>query len=147
MPPPDAPQSAANGVIGKIEQIDDIDKPLTWEPSLLFLKYGILTMLTGTFCFLIVLGFVAPQQTSRAIGVLLLILLNLVAWNLLVRGKICALVFLLVVGVWSVITGVSVLNGGVRTPSIVAYLLIVMTAGWRSVRAPPGSWPRFPAFA
>src|SRR5512133_450057 len=104
---------------------DDIDSPISWEPSLAFLKYAIAANLVGAVTFLIFANFVTPGQPARFVGPVLLALVAVTAWYLLSRRRLHASVNVLAIGAWLVITGASAFNGGVRAPIIVAYPLMV----------------------
>lgn len=109
---------------------DEVDNPTSWELSVDFLKYGIAAMSISACSFLIILHFVAPDQGMRGIGSIFFVLLGSIAWALMARGKIRLVVYLLAIGAWVIITAVSIVNGGVRTPMIAAYPLVILTAGW-----------------
>ena len=104
--------------------------PPYFEPSVLFLKLAIGCLIAGSLGFLLVIYTMAPDQVGRAVGPVVMFLLALVAWFLLARGRTKACVTTLVLGIWMVAAGVSVFNGGVRTPIVITYPLIIMMAGW-----------------
>lgn len=109
---------------------DDIDSPISWEPSRTFLKYAIAANLVGAVTFLILARVVAPDQPARLVGAVLLALVAVTAWYLLSRGRLHASVNVLAIGVWIIITGASAFNGGVRAPLIAAYPLMILMSGW-----------------
>ena len=105
------------------------DNPSSWTPSLVYLKLFVTTVLLGDFCFLIVIALFAPSQASRAVGPSVLAAISAMAWVMLARGKTKAAINTLTYGVWAVVTGIAVFNGGLRTPIVFAYPLIILSVG------------------
>ena len=108
----------------------DIDNPASRGPSLAFLKYVIAALLTGAIGFLIVILVFAPDQHVRAVGPVLMAVVAAVAGFFLSRGQVRATLNVLAFGIWTVATGIAVFNGGVRTPIVIAYPVIIMMTGW-----------------
>ncbi len=112
------------------------DGAISREFSIEFLRYSIAALLAGAVAFLIVIRVVAPDQLARNIGPGMAVVLLSVVWILLWRGKLRAAVNLMMVGTWIIVTGICIFNGGVRTPVVIAYPLLVVYVGWRtSLRA------------
>ncbi len=109
---------------------DDIDNPASREPSLAFLRYTIAALLAGAIGFLIVILAFAPNQHVRAVGPVLMAVVAGIAGFFLSRGRIPATLNVLAFGIWTVATGIAVFNGGVRTPIVIAYPVIIMMTGW-----------------
>ena len=109
---------------------EKIDESMFWEPSIIFLRLTVVILLLGSVAFLAILFSVVPNQTFRAVGPLAMCLVAVAAWFLLSRRRIKACVTLLVIGVWTVATGMSVLNGGVRAPIVIIYPQVILLAGW-----------------
>ena len=107
-----------------------IDDPVTWEPSVAFLKIAIALIIGGATAFIIAIFVVVPEQKTRVLGVLLLQLLAGAAWYLLARGKVTAAAMTLGVGVWVYFTGVAVFLGGINAPGLLAYPIIILLVGW-----------------
>ena len=82
------------------EPSTSIDNPLLWEPSISFLKIGIVFILIGITAFEIFLFMFAPAQTGRALAGLVLVLIALAAWFMLSHGRIQATVAVLGLGTW-----------------------------------------------
>jgi PAS domain-containing protein len=110
---------------------EDPDSAISREFSLKFLRYAVAILMAGAAAFLAVLRLVAPDQIGRAIGPAMAIMLMAVVWILLWRGRTRAAVNVMAVGTWFIVTGICVFNGGVRTPIIIVYPLLIMYAGWR----------------
>ncbi|MDP2822097.1 MAG: sensor domain-containing diguanylate cyclase [Sulfuritalea sp.] len=113
------------------QPIDEIDNRISREFSVIFLRYAIATLLTGAIAFLMVIRLAAPDQTARAVGPALVLLVAVTAWVLLARGRTQAAVNVVAIGLWIVVTGIAIFNGGVRTPIIIAYPLLIIYTGWR----------------
>ena len=112
------------------EALAQTDPLSVWPAPHRFLRSAIVSISVGCIAFLLmVLGY-EPQQHARMVGPGFLLVLCAVAWWLLARRRLRAGVFLLVIGSWILVTGICAFNGGVRTPVIVAYPLILIMAGW-----------------
>lgn len=109
---------------------DEIDNPASWAPSLAFLKATIAALLVGALASLVGLFLVAPQQTSRAIGPVMVSLVAAVGWYLLSRGKTQTTIIVMAYGIWTVVTGIALFTDGVHAPVIIAYPLIILMIGW-----------------
>jgi len=103
---------------------------MSWQPTLTFLRYAIVTILAGSACFMVaVFGFM-PEQITQAYGAIALTGVALVGAWLLQRQHYSAAVIWLAGGVWSCVTGISLFHQGVRTPIFFAHPLIVLFLGW-----------------
>ncbi len=109
---------------------DKVDSPLSWEPSLTFLRYAIAALLAGSGAFIAVVRFTTPDQAARYAGPALMALVAAAAWLLLASGRTRACLNSLAIGSLIVITGTAVFNGGVRTPVIIAYPVMILMIGW-----------------
>ena len=107
-----------------------IGNSLSWHPTLPFLRYAVPALLLGSFGVLVVLLATMPEQPIRASGPLAMVLVTATSWLLLRQGKTQAAIHTLAFGSWLTITGVVVLYGGLRTPALIAYPLIIMMNGW-----------------
>ena len=105
-----------------------------WKPSLAFLQRTIAAILVGALTFLIVVRLIAPDQSGRMVGPALIALVAVSAWHFLSRGRTQAAVKVLAVGIWMATTGISVFYGGVHTPVVVAYPIIILMFGWLTSR-------------
>ncbi len=109
---------------------ETIDQPVLWEPSIAFLKFAIAFVLAGCVAFEIALFIFAPDQTMRALTVLMLVLITGTAWFFLSRGMIRAVVLTMGIGTWGYITFASFFFGGVNGTSIIIYPLTILLTGW-----------------
>ncbi len=112
------------------EGLENIDEPMSWEPSRQFLQIAIRVVALGSIGFICVVLLLAPQQHARMVGPAFLAGVSAVAWLLQAGDRIRSGGVLLVVGSWIVSTGICVFNGGVRTPVVIAYPLLIVLAGW-----------------
>ncbi|MCF8176408.1 MAG: hypothetical protein K9K30_14310, partial [Burkholderiaceae bacterium] len=113
-------------------KLDDaaVNQPISWEPSLAFLKFAIAALLVGAAATLIALRVLAPHQTIRLVGPILISLVALAGWFFLARGLIQVTVKVLAIGTWLAIAGISMLTGGVRAPVIIAFPVLIIMIGW-----------------
>ncbi|MDO8448325.1 MAG: sensor domain-containing diguanylate cyclase [Rhodoferax sp.] len=109
---------------------DDIDSPLSGQPSVVFLRYCIAALVVGTIAVVLVLYLAAPHQTGRAFAPLLLLLVAATAWYLIGRGRTRAAILVMAVGAWTAMTGTAVFTGGVQAPAVIAYPVIILMTGW-----------------
>jgi hypothetical protein len=107
---------------------DATDAMTAWPAPDRFLPSASISI--GCIAFLLMVLWYAPQQHARMVGPGFLLMLCAVAWTLQANGRVRAGVFLLVTGSWALVTGICVFNGGVRTPVMIAYPLILIMAGW-----------------
>ena len=112
------------------EGLDNIAEPMYWGPSRQFVRRAIISICIGAIGFLGVVLLFAPQQHARMVGPSVLLAVGVVAWMFEASGRVRASVMVLVVGSWIVAVAICVFNGGVRTPVVVAFPLIVVMAGW-----------------
>ncbi len=108
----------------------EIDAPASREPSLILVKYTVAVVLIGAVVTEMALGVVIPNASASLLAPLLLLVVALAGWYLLARGRVGAAIRVLVLGVWSVMTGVAVVTGGVHAPVVIVYPLIILMAGW-----------------
>jgi diguanylate cyclase (GGDEF)-like protein len=108
----------------------DIESPISWEPSLSFLKYAIASQLIGSLAVLVALRVLAPDQNLRTLASVLVFLTALVGWHLLRRRRIFATIYVLAYGVWTVVTVIAAFTGGVRAPAVIVYPVIILMVGW-----------------
>ena len=89
-----------------------------------------MTVLVAAFGFMAVIRLMVPDQITRYLGPVIGIFLAISAWGFLLAGKLRAAVQWLAAGTWVLVTVVALFQGGVRTPAVVAYPVIVMLMGW-----------------
>ena len=106
------------------------DLPLTWEPSLAFVKYAIAAILAASAVYLVALAIVAPEQSWRPAAVIGLMLMTSLAGRLLARGRMALAVASLAIGVWLFITITAVFLGGISGTTLIIYPLVILLVGW-----------------
>ena len=109
---------------------DEIDNPISWEPSLAFLKFAIAALLVGSLGVLIANRFLAPDQTLRTLGSVLVSVVAVSGWYLLSRGRTRAAINVLAYGEWIVVTALAAITGGVRAPVAFVYPVLILMIGW-----------------
>jgi diguanylate cyclase (GGDEF)-like protein/PAS domain S-box-containing protein len=109
----------------------EIDNPISWEPSIAFLRYTIGALLICASAFSVLVLLVAPDQILvRLPGPLVMCLLAAVGWVLLERGQHRASIHFMAYGVLSCAFVIAFFNGGVRSTMVVSYPLIILMIGW-----------------
>ena len=103
---------------------------ISWQPTLTFLHYAILTILSGTACFVLVVFSLLPEHASQAWGQMIMAAVALVGAWLLWRRHYPQAILWLAAGVWSTITGMALMHDGVRTPIYFAHPIVVIFLGW-----------------
>ena len=109
---------------------DAVEHPITWDPSLTFLKAAIGFILAGNAIFAFGVLLFSEGQVVRAATALVFLMVGVGAWIMLARGRVRVAVWLLFIGVWLVLTAAAYFNNGVRSTAIVFYPLVITLAGW-----------------
>jgi diguanylate cyclase (GGDEF)-like protein/PAS domain S-box-containing protein len=103
---------------------------MSWQPTLTFLNYAIVTILVGAASFLVaVLGFM-PDQMSQGYGAIAMAAVAGVGAVLLHRQLYTAAIYWLAGGVWLSVVGIAYFHQGVRTPIYYVLPIIVFFLGW-----------------
>ncbi len=117
--------------LAREKKIDNHGAPLiAGAPSLALARFGVFAVLAGALITLVGLGFVAPEPSVRTAGPALLLLIAVIGWYFIVRGRIAAALYVLAFGVWTVMTVIAVFTGGVRSPVVIAYPVLILMSGW-----------------
>ncbi len=103
---------------------------MSWQPTLTFLHYAIVTILSGSLCFGAVIFILLPQYSTLAWGQLVMSAVALAGAWLLARKRYQAAVIWMASGVWATITGIALFHDGVRTPIYFAHPIVVIFLGW-----------------
>jgi len=106
------------------------DTPYSWQPTLAFLRYTVVTILAASAVFLFVIFVFLPEQRARAVGPAMLSLVALVSAGLLRSGRQRTAVLFLASGVWVAVTIVATLHGGIRSTIYYVYPLVIFLLGW-----------------
>jgi PAS domain S-box-containing protein len=94
------------------------------------LQVGLWVMLGMAVIAVMLQPVLAPRESSRAIGALMMIPTALLAMWLIRRQRVRAAVITLVFGSWLVVTLNSTVHGGVFAAGIYAYPILVAICGW-----------------
>ena len=101
-----------------------------WMPSPVLFGYALMAVFTGALAFMVLIRWVTPEQTLRYFGPGLGACVSLVSGVLLLRGKLNASIKVFAVGLWLMTTLIVIVHGGLHTPIMIAYPVIVMLIGW-----------------
>ncbi|MFN7713832.1 MAG: putative bifunctional diguanylate cyclase/phosphodiesterase [Curvibacter sp.] len=104
--------------------------PASWQPTLTFLRYAIVTILTGATLYGAIILIFLPDQPTRAIGPGLIAMVALLSAYLLRQGRSHEAILLLAGGIWLAMMVASVVFGGVRSTIYYAYPLVIFVLGW-----------------
>jgi PAS domain S-box-containing protein len=100
-----------------------------WEPSKAYLRLFIGIVLVSDLLFIASIVLYAPAQMMRVVGpVVLAVIVAAAAWRLR-SGNVKSTIRTLTYGVWLVVTGIAIANGGLRTPIVYAYPVIILGVG------------------
>lgn len=98
--------------------------------SQLFFRLAVLTLFIGCGVYLVLLRVYVPGQWARtlapAVGMVVAALAAVLTW----RGQAWLAVRFLAIGVWLLITIPSFFLGGVHTPVIIAYPVVLLLVAW-----------------
>jgi diguanylate cyclase (GGDEF)-like protein len=107
-----------------------------WGNAQAFVQAAIIALAMGGMVFLVLVILIAPDQTYRMLSSLGLVVLAIASWLMVREGRVQSAINLLGVGFWLTITATAIYHGGVNTPVVYAYPLVIFIAGWlMSVRA------------
>jgi diguanylate cyclase (GGDEF)-like protein/PAS domain S-box-containing protein len=104
--------------------------PVNGEPPTSFLQFIFLVVLVGEAIYLGIHFSVAPEQRFRIVGPILMSLATVIGWVLYRKGHVLHSFKFLVFSGWTIITGVAVINGGIKIPLTYAYPLVILMSGW-----------------
>ena len=103
---------------------------LSWQPTVAFLRYAILTILVGSACYVAVIFIVLPEDPARAYGPFMMSTVALIAAWLLRRGRVHAAVVLTISGIWLIILVIAITRGGIKVPIYYGHPLLIFLLGW-----------------
>jgi diguanylate cyclase (GGDEF)-like protein/PAS domain S-box-containing protein len=105
-------------------------QPASWQPTLAFLRYTVVTILAASAVFLLVILLFLPEQRPRAVGPAMLSLVALLSAALLRANRPGAAVLTMAAGVWVSVTVIATLFGGIRSTIYYVYPLVIFLLGW-----------------
>lgn len=94
------------------------------------LRYVVGALLLGPLITVLALGSVFPDALLNFIAPSAIFLLGLVSGYLIHRERIIAAIRLMAIGLWTAVTGIAIFSGGVQSPVVVVYPVIILMAGW-----------------
>ncbi len=109
---------------------DEIDEPISWEPSRTFLRFAVFALLVGSGLMMVALRLISPDQPLRNLGPALMIGFALALAYLLYGNRIAGAVKMMTAGALVLVSLIAVFTGGVLSPLTVAYPLIILLSGW-----------------
>jgi len=109
---------------------ETLNDPITWEPSLAFVRYSISALLIGTALFALAILVFYPEMKWRLLGPVLMALVGLVGWHLIRQGRPQVALKTMAVGMWGIVSVVVFFNGGILAPAYYIFPILVMLSGW-----------------
>ena len=94
------------------------------------LRYMVAALLLGPPITLLALSSVLMDSPVNLLGPPAIFTVGLVGWYLISIDKISAAIKLMLTGIWIVITGIAIFSGGLRSPAMVVYPILVLMTGW-----------------
>lgn len=101
-----------------------------WQPTPKLMRYAVGAVFFGALAFMAVIRWLTPEQTSRYFGPGMGLVVSVIAGVYLSRGMLSASIRAFAIGLWLMTTFIVLLHGGLQTPIIVAYPVIVMLIAW-----------------
>lgn len=115
----------------RVENTRDAPDSLRNQQTLLpLLRYAVGALLLGPLITMLALGSVFPDALLNFIAPSVIFLLGLVSGYLIHRKRITAAIRLMAIGLWTAVTGIAFFTGGVQSPVVVVYPVIILMAGW-----------------
>jgi len=106
------------------------------QPSVGLLRFAIAALIIGPIATLLALGSTLPSMAVNYFGPFMMLAVALTGWFFLAHGQIDRATSVLVYGVCAATTLIATFTGGVRSPVVVVYPVIILIFGWlRDVRA------------
>ena len=96
------------------------------------LKFVIAALVIGPLATLLALGSTVPDAPVNYLGPMMMLSVALTGWAFVSRGQFNLAAHLMVYGVCAAITGIAAFTGGVRSPAVVVYPVLILVFGWLS---------------
>jgi diguanylate cyclase (GGDEF)-like protein/PAS domain S-box-containing protein len=94
------------------------------------LRYLVAALLLGPPITLLALSSVLMDSPVNFLGPPAIFMVGLVGWYFISVGKFSTAIKLMLAGLWIAITGIAIFSGGLRSPVMVVYPILVLMAGW-----------------
>lgn len=104
--------------------------PISQESSQTILRYTIAALVIGPIVTAVLLGPAMPDARVNFAGPLMMIAVALTGWGFLLRGHIAVATNVLGVGTCLALGGIAALTGGVRSPVVIIFPVIILIYGW-----------------
>ncbi len=115
---------------------DPLPEPQTAKSDNLdFLKVAMIIVVVGGSAGAVLVGILAPGQSRRLVGFFFSALAAVLTLIEIRRGRVDRAYWMLTYGAWAGLTVSAAINGGMNAPSILAYPVLILIAGWvKSIR-------------
>jgi len=100
------------------------------QPAFALLKYATVALATTAALTLLALGSGLGDTAVNTVGPGSMLAVALLTWVLLKRGKVELAATTLVLGITAGMTGIAVFTGGIRSPVVIVYPLLIAVYGW-----------------
>jgi len=104
--------------------------PISHESSRALLRYAIAAMVIGPVVTALLLGPAMPDATVNYAGPAMMIAVALTGWLFLARGRVVAATNILGCGACLALAGIAAFTGGVRSPVMIVFPLVILIYGW-----------------
>lgn len=104
--------------------------PISREATQTLLRYTIVAMVLVPLATALVLGPAMPDATVNVIGPLLMLAVALLGWLALHGGHIALATHILGCGTCLALTGIAAFTGGVRSPVLIVFPVVILIYGW-----------------
>lgn len=109
----------------------DDDGDLNAHQALMpLLRYMVAALLLGPILTLLALSPVLTDSPANFLGPPAIFMVGLAAWYLISVHRINAAIKLTMAGIWITITGIAIFSGGLRSPAMVVYPVLILMTGW-----------------
>jgi len=104
--------------------------PISRESSRALLRYAIAAMVIGPVVTALLLGPAMPNATVNYAGPAMMIAVALTGWLFLARGQIVLATNILGCGACLALAGIAAFTGGVRSPVMIVFPVVILIYGW-----------------
>jgi diguanylate cyclase (GGDEF)-like protein/PAS domain S-box-containing protein len=109
---------------------DDDDDQNAQQALFPLLRYMVSALLLGPIITLLALSPVLTDSPANFLGPPAIFMVGLAAWYLISVRKVNAAIRLTMAGLWITVTGIAVFSGGLRSPVMVVYPVLILMTGW-----------------
>ena len=109
---------------------DDDDELNARQTLLPLLRAMVAALLLGPIITLLALSPVLTDSPVNFLGPPAIFMVGLAAWYLISVDRVNAAVQLTMAGLWITMTGIAIFSGGLRSPVMVVYPVLILMTGW-----------------